>query len=185
MKITEFGGEEEVVAQKSTDIDLEDISNKKGQVGKASIEDIMLAIADIKGDPALGEKLFTQQGCVACHSLKKSEPMKGPFMGQIGSIMTRDQIAESILKPNASISQGFASVVITAKGNKSYAGFVSEESADKIVMRNIAGQVFTINTADVISRQELETSMMPMGLANALSYEEFAALVTFLAGQKK
>ncbi|MEZ4850177.1 MAG: PQQ-dependent sugar dehydrogenase [Bacteroidia bacterium] len=185
MKISEFGGEEEVVAQKSTDIDLEDISNKKGQVGEASIEDIMLAIADIKGDPALGEKLFTQQGCVACHSLKKSEPMKGPFMGQIGSIMTRDQIAESILKPNASISQGFASVVITAKGNKSYAGFVSEESADKVVMRNIAGQVFTINTEDIISREELKTSMMPMGLANALSYEEFAALVTFLAGQKR
>ncbi len=28
-------------------------------------------------------------------------------MGQIGSIMNREQIAESILKPNASISQGF------------------------------------------------------------------------------
>ena len=106
-------------------------------------------------------------------------------MGQIGSIMNREQIAESILKPNASISQGFASVLITAKGDKSYMGFVSEESADKVVMRNIAGEVFTIKTSDILSRKELETSMMPAGLANSLSYEEFASLITFLSQQKK
>jgi hypothetical protein len=28
-------------------------------------------------------------------------------------------------------------------------------------------------------------SMMPPGLANALSYEEFASLITFLSQQKK
>ncbi|MEZ5042811.1 MAG: hypothetical protein R2828_23150 [Saprospiraceae bacterium] len=184
MGIEAFGGEEEDVVLADNDINLGQISNKKGQVGKASIEDVMLAIADIKGDPIAGAKLFTQQGCVACHSLRKSEPLKGPFMGQVGSIMTRDQIAESILKPNASISQGFASVVITAKGDKSYVGFISEESAEKVVIRNIAGHVFTIKTEDILTREELEMSMMPSGLANALSYEEFAALVTFLSQQK-
>jgi len=111
--------------------------------------------------------------------------MKGPFMGQIGSIMNREQIAESILKPNASISQGFASVVIEAKGDKTYMGFVTQESAAKVVMRDITGQLYTIKTADIISRRELEDSMMPTGLANSLSYEEFASLITFLSQQKK
>ena len=106
-------------------------------------------------------------------------------MGQIGSIMNREQIAESILKPNASISQGFATVFITAKGNKSYTGFVTEESSTRLVLRDIAGQVYTLKTADILSRKEMETSMMPPGLANALSYEEFASLVTFLSQQKK
>ena len=185
MEITEFGGEEVVAANEETKVDLEKIRNQKGQVGKASIEDVMLAMAKIKGDAALGKTLFTQQGCIACHSLSKSETMKGPFMGQIGSIMNREQIAESILKPNASISQGFATVLITAKGNKSYMGFVSEESASKVVMRNITGEVFTIKTSDILTRKEQETSMMPSGLANALSYEEFASLITFLSQQKK
>ncbi|MGM9507780.1 DUF7133 domain-containing protein [Larkinella sp. GY13] len=185
MEITEFGGEEVVAANEETKVDLEKIRNQKGQVGKASIEDVMLAMAKIKGDAALGKTLFTQQGCIACHSLSKSEPMKGPFMGQIGSIMNREQIAESILKPNASISQGFATVLITAKGNKTYMGFVSEESASKVVMRNITGEVFTIKTSDILTRKEQETSMMPSGLANALSYEEFASLITFLSQQKK
>ncbi|SOD81856.1 DUF7133 domain-containing protein [Spirosoma fluviale] len=184
LDIAEFGVEEPVAVQQENKVDLEKIRSKKGQVGEASIEDVMLAMAKLPGDAALGKTLFTQQGCVACHSLSKSETMKGPFMGQIGSIMNREQIAESILKPNASISQGFASVSVTAKGNKSYTGFITEESATRLVMRDITGQVYTIKKADVLSRKELDSSMMPTGLANALSYDEFASLITFLSQQK-
>ncbi|RWY50182.1 DUF7133 domain-containing protein [Mucilaginibacter gilvus] len=184
MEILAFGGEEKVPVVKEAKIDLEKIRNKKGQIGKSSIEDIMLALAKIKGDPLKGKALFAQQGCIACHSIKKGEKLKGPFMGQIGSIMTRQQIAESVLKPSASISQGFATVTITAKGNKTYMGFITEESAQKVVMRDIGGNVYTVKAADILSRKEMKTSMMPTGLANALSYEEFASLVTFLSLQK-
>jgi putative heme-binding domain-containing protein len=185
MDITEFGGDEVLAVKEEVKVDLEKIRNKKGQVGESSIEDVMLAMAKIPGNAALGKELFTQQGCIACHSISKGEAMKGPFMGQIGSIMNREQIAESILKPNASISQGFASVLINAKGDKSYMGFVTSESADRLVLRDITGQVYTIKTKDIISRQELEDSMMPSGLANSLSYEELASLITFLYEQKK
>ncbi|KAA5542448.1 DUF7133 domain-containing protein [Adhaeribacter rhizoryzae] len=185
MGIVEFGGEETVATTEEVKVDLEKIRNQKGQIGKSSIEDVMLAMAKIKGDPIKGKALFAQQGCIACHSLSRSETQKGPFMGQIGSIMNREQIAESILKPNASISQGFASVLVNTKKGQSIMGFVSEETADKIVMRNIAGQVFTVKTNEIASRKELETSMMPAGLANSLSYEEFASLITFLSQQKK
>ncbi len=185
MEIPEFSVEEKPVAKVEDKIDLEKIRNKKGQIGESSIEDIMLAMAKIKGNPALGKGIFTKQGCVACHSLSKGEPLKGPFMGQIGSIMSREHIAESILKPNASISQGFATVMITTKDDKTYMGFVTAETAGKVTLRDIAGQVSNIKTSDIATRKELETSMMPEGLANSLSYEEFASLITFLSEQKK
>lgn len=186
MGIAEFGGEEktELARVKEPEINLNEIKNKKGQIGKSSIEDIMLSLDDVKGNAVLGEQLFTRQGCVACHSLKASEPMKGPFMGQIGSIMSKEQIAESILKPNASISQGFSSVMITANNGKVYSGFVTGESGGVVKMRNIIGQEFTIREADIKNREELENSMMPTGLANSMSYEEFASLVEFLSNQK-
>ena len=38
------------------------------------------------GDPARGAELFQRQGCNLCHALRADEPMKGPFMGQIGAI---------------------------------------------------------------------------------------------------
>ena len=59
-------------------------------------------------------------------------------MGQVGAILSRDQIAESILKPNASISQGFATVSILTKDNKSLVGFITSENADAIEMRDIS-----------------------------------------------
>ena len=185
MGITEFGGEFSVTEIiEEPDFDLEKIKNQKGQVGESSIEDILLAMQEVKGDAVKGAAIFQKQGCKACHSISADEQMKGPFMGQIGSIMSREQIAESILKPNASISQGFATVMIDTKDDKSYVGFVTAESAERIVIRNIAGQAFTILADNIKERTELETSMMPSGLANALSYEEFASLITYLSEQK-
>lgn len=163
--------------------DLDEIRNKKGQIGKASIEDVMLALDKIKGDPDEGKKLFVKQGCQTCHNVEPDDVMKGPFMGQIGSIMNRHQIAESILKPSASISQGFGTVQIRTGNEKIYVGFVTEESADELVIRNIAGTATTLKKADIKDRHELESSMMPTGLANSLSYQEFASLVDFLKNQ--
>ncbi len=187
MSIVQFGGndkEEEMKAEEPI-VDLDKIRNKKGQIGESSTEDIMLAMDKIKGDPAKGRQLFIRQGCIACHTLDKGETMKGPFMGQIGSIMTRKQIAESILKPNASISQGFSTVRIDTRDGKIVIGFITGESADKIVLRDISGAVHTVNTNNIKKREEQKNSIMPAGLANALSYDEFAALITYLSQQKK
>ena len=165
-------------------VDLEKIKNKKGQIGEASIEDIMIALKSIKGDPEKGKEIFKTQACFTCHSVSSSEVMKGPFMGQIGSIMNREQIAESILKPNASISQGFSTVQIQTKGGDNYVGFVTQESATDLTIRNIAGIATQLKKSDIAERKELETSMMPSGLVNALSYEEMASLVVYLEQQK-
>ena len=185
LNISEFGMPEEAIADEETsNVNLTEIASERGQVGRSSIEDVMLAIDEIEPDTALGRQLFTQQGCEVCHNLNMDEVMKGPFMGQVGGIMSRDQIAEAILKPNASISQGFATVLIVTNDGESYLGFVSEESADRVTMRNIAGQVFTISADNIQSRQEIENSMMPEGLTNSLSHAEFASLVGFLSMQR-
>ncbi len=184
MEIEELGTVTVEETEEESKVDLEEIKSKRGQVGKSSIEDVILAVSEIKGDVEKGKQLFTSQGCIACHSISKGETMKGPFMGQIGSIMNRDQISESILKPNASISQGFASFLIKTKDGKPYMGFVTAESADKITIRDITGQATELEKSNIESREEMENSMMPMGLANALSFEELASLVTYLQSQK-
>lgn len=182
--IEQFGELEERKPKEDLPVaDLEKIQNRKGQIGKSSIEDVMLALGRIKGDVDEGAKLFVSQGCQTCHNIKREAVMKGPYMGQIGSIMNREQIAESILKPNASISQGFTTVQIRTEDEKIYVGFVTEESADELTIRNIAGIPTTLKTKDIKERKELESSMMPAGLANALSYKEFASLVDFLKNQ--
>jgi mono/diheme cytochrome c family protein len=44
-----------------------------------SIEDISIALGEIKGNLSKGPALFDKQGCVACHALKKDEVQKGPL----------------------------------------------------------------------------------------------------------
>lgn len=174
----------EVAREEAARVDLEAIRKKKGQVGESSIEDIMLALQKIEGVPEEGAEIYLRQGCGACHSVSAGEVMKGPFMGQIGSIMNREQIIESIINPNASISQGFASVEVRTKNGDTHVGFITEESVDKLVLRNIAGVATEIKTKDIANRQRLDYSMMPTGLANSLSYEELASLVAYLEMQK-
>ena len=185
MDLPELGNAPMVAVKDESKVDLEAIRNKKGQIGNASIEDVMLAMVKIKGNSILGNTVFNKQGCPVCHSVKAGESLKGPYMGQIGAIMNREQIAESILKPNASISQGFVSVLISTKNKKEYMGFIASESPDRITLRDITGQITTIKTSDIASRKELENSMMPTGLTNELSYEEFASLITYLSEMKK
>jgi putative heme-binding domain-containing protein len=184
MEIEELGTVTVQEVAEETKVDLDAIKSEKGQVGKSSIEDVILAMAEIKGDAAKGKDLFTSQGCIACHTVDKGQTPKGPFMGQIGSIMNRDQITESILKPNASISQGFASFLIETNDGKSYVGFVTEESADGLTIRDVTGNATKLEKKNIKNREEMENSMMPSGLANALSFEELASLVSYLQAQK-
>ena len=165
-------------------VDLASIAAKKGQIGKMSIEDVLLILKKAKGDEAKGREVFSRQGCIVCHTTEKGQPLKGPFMGQVGAVLSPEQIAESILKPNASISQGFATVQVTTRDKKAYVGFVTAQSAEAIEIRDIAGKASRVKVDNIKERKELEISMMPAGLADALSIEEFASLVAFLSSQK-
>ena len=181
----EAGSKEQKTTVSKVEVDFSKIAAKKGAVGQMAIEDLLIAIGKVKGDPSKGQKLYMQQGCFACHSLNAGDPLKGPHLGQIGAILDRQALAMSIVKPNDRISQGFATFNIKTKDGKVLQGFVSKETADQIEIRNIVGQIFTIPTANIVERKEDHKSMMPEGLVNALSIEEFASLLTFLQSKKK
>ncbi len=165
-------------------VDLAKISAQKGAVATTALEDLILSLDKLPPNPALGERLFTQQGCMACHALQGGGASLGPFMGQIGAIMNPAQIATAILRPNDTISQGFQTVMLTMKDGTARMGFATETTAEKIVLRDMTGAVATVLTADIKEDKHLPASMMPEGLANALSLEEFAALVHYLAAKK-
>ena len=99
--------------------------------------------------------------------------------------MNAEKIALSIIRPTAEISQGFKTVSITTKKGGAHVGFVTKRLSDQIEIRDIAGQVTLLNPAEVASETLLPISMMPAGLANGMSIEDFASLVHFLAAQKQ
>ena len=109
---------------------------------------------------------------------------KGPYLGSAGSKFTRDYLVESVLNPNAVVSQGFQTTMITTKKGTPHMGFIVNEADGVIELRNIAGVATKIKRADVKEQKAMPQSMMPPGLAGALTLEQFNSLVDYMASLK-
>jgi len=133
-----------------------------------------------RGNVKNGQRLFTQQGCVACHAVDPAAEQKGPYLGAAGAKFPREYLIESILDPNKVVAQGFQTSVFQMKDDSEQMGFVTAEADGVVTLRNIAGQVSKIKRADVRNERHLPQSMMPAGLAAGLTVEEFTSLVEYL-----
>ncbi len=148
-------------------------------------EDAVAAIMKTTGDVGLGQQLFSRQSCVTCHAASLEEPQKGPYLGNIAKTYNRADLAASILDPQKTIAQGFATEMFTLKDGTGQMGFVTFESADQVKVRNIAGQESVWKTADIAKRDKLPVSMMPPGLVSNLTIREFASLLDYLESLSK
>ncbi|MFT4586053.1 MAG: putative membrane-bound dehydrogenase-like protein [Limisphaerales bacterium] len=148
-------------------------------------EAVLDAIMKIKGDPKFGAMLFRRQICVNCHTTDPGEELKGPYLGNITSIYKRRDLGIAILQPNASLAQGFASVRIETKDGEEVAGFVTQEIATEVILRDITGNRHVIKKSDIAKREETKLSMMPEGLAGNLTVEDLASLIAYLESLNK
>jgi len=143
-------------------------------------DDVVATALKQKADPVVGEQLFLKMDCTKCHTLRQEEPLKGPFLGHIASTYKRKELAEAVILPSKSISQGFATNQFILDDGRVITGFVVTEAADKVIVRNIEGKEFEIPTASIEERIKQTISMMPEGQAKKLTLGEFISLVDFL-----
>jgi putative heme-binding domain-containing protein len=96
-------------------------------------------------------------------------------------------LTESIIKPNAKISQGFETQWFKLKADEDeiIEGFVTREAGNELELRNAAGVAQIIKTADILRRGKRETSIMPEGLVNTLTPQELADMLEYLGSLKK
>ncbi len=157
-------------------------SGKK--VGELPPAEVTKHAMESKGDAAAGARLFTAQGCIACHAIDLKAEQKGPYLGAAGAKFTRDYLIDSILDPNKVVAQGFRTAVFQMKDGSAKMGFVTSEADGVVSLRDIAGQASKLNRADVKEETELPNSMMPPGLAGPLTLEEFTSLIEYLVSLK-
>ena len=160
-------------------------ADKTPKLDTLKIEEALAQSIKLKGDPTLGEAVFIKAACATCHTVSQDQPQKGPYLGNIANTYRRNDLAESILNPNKTIAQGFASQLIVTKDEFEYTGFVTKEAADEVRLRDIAANEHTIKKSDIVERKTLPTSIMPPGLMNTFSVKEFASLLDYLEGLSK
>jgi putative heme-binding domain-containing protein len=149
-------------------------------IATLNVADVLKEATARKGDRARGEQLFTQAGCVACHTVRASDPLRGPFLGNISSLFRRRELAEAILEPSRTIAQGFVTHQFTMKNGSTITGFVTREGADAVSIRDIAGQATEIRLSDVAKREHLPISLMPAGLVGGFTVRDLAGLLDYL-----
>jgi len=115
-----------------------------------------------------------------CHTAKKDEPLKGPFLGNIADTYKRPELAEMILNPSKTLAQGFVTNFFTLKQGEPVMGFVVEEGAEQVTIRNQTGAEQKIAVSNIADRQKLPTSLMPPGLMNQMTIKDFASLLDYL-----
>ena len=146
-----------------------------------TIESVMEVLD--QGDPARGEWLFMgRKGpvCWTCHQVDGLGLNYGPDLSLIGE---RDDIrhwVESLLEPNAIVTEGFATQSVTTSDGGAYAGVLAEESDLALTLQQVTGDLMRIQKSKITSRTSLHTSLMP-SVATTLGARDVADLVSYLS----
>ena len=155
-------------------------SSASEQIGNLAYEDVLVSVAEMGGNPQEGRRYFVQQGCQTCHTVKEGEPLKGPHLGGIAERYSRRELAESIMRPNAHIAQGFSTHWFEMEDGTRHIGFIIRESGDEVEIGNPVGSVTVLDKDDIANRGQQEDSMMPSGLVQQLTPQQLASLITYL-----
>lgn len=149
-----------------------------------SYEDVVSQTVPISGDAKHGQRLFTRQGCVACHAVSQNEPLKGPLLLGISRRYQRRDLIESIVKPSAKIAQGFEGQLIATADGKVHTGFIVRESGEEVELRNVSGISTVLKKDEIEERTKSELSIMPVGLVDKLNVEQLASILAYLESLK-
>ncbi|MFD2937974.1 PVC-type heme-binding CxxCH protein [Spirosoma flavum] len=138
----------------------------------------------MNGDATRGVSVF-KNNCSICHQVNGEGMDFGPKLSEIGSKLPKEGQYLSILHPDAGISFGFEGWEVKFKDGSSMTGIVSSKTETDLQMKFPGGVVQNYKMADVVSMKQLEPSMMPSGLQEAMSTQELVDLVDYLASLKK
>ena len=152
---------------------------QKNIIAKLPYEVVVREASNASGDASLGAQLFERLACIKCHTTSKSEPLKGPFLGDITVRYKKPEIIESILRPNAQIEQGFVTTTVEMKDGSDYDGFIVRESGDELEIRNLAGAM-VLAKKDIVKRGTRKNPNYAEGLADQLTPQDLASLLACL-----
>jgi putative heme-binding domain-containing protein len=151
---------------------------------EATAAEVKAAVADVAalGDPARGEQVFRRKElqCLACHGIGGAGGQVGPDLTSIGASAPADYLVESILLPNKAVKEGFHALRVVTVDDKVHLGVKVRETPAELVLRTPEDKEVSIPVKDIAEKGNTR-SLMPDGLADTLTKQEFADLVRFLS----
>ncbi|MFB3133880.1 MAG: dehydrogenase, partial [Rhodothermales bacterium] len=119
--------------------------------------------------------------CATCHAIGGGGGEVGPDLSSIGVTAPMDYLIESLLKPEQAVKDGYALVRIVRQDGRLVTGLLARETGTALLVRDAAGNLTSVPTAQVRQREVLPGSLMPAGLTAQLDRDAFVDLVAFLS----
>ncbi len=136
-----------------------------------------------QGDEGRGRALFFGKAtCSTCHTTSEGGGNMGPDLTSIQKDRSVHDIIEAIVYPSVSFVREYETYQITT-GQGDFRGVIKERTPDMILLETAPGITIRINSEDLVSIEQLEVSMMPQGLDQLLTEDEFSDLMAFLLGK--
>ncbi len=136
-------------------------------------------IANLTGNAAAGQLLF-KASCSRCHVYNQKGVDVGPELTNVQRQLDKAGLIESIVYPNASITPGYESWLISTTTGQTYYGFIASETAQSLVVKGVTGQKHTIPVSAVSNRRRFANSLMPSVQTMNLSQQQIADITAYL-----
>jgi putative membrane-bound dehydrogenase-like protein len=139
------------------------------------------------GDAKAGRRVFFHPlvACAKCHRVQGRGGQAGPDLSVIGRAATKEKLIQSILHPSQDIGPLYLTHRIETRDGQSYDGLISGRGADGLVTLITADAKTVMIPGDkTLSDQTGKVSLMPEGLENSLTTQDFRDMLAFLLSLK-
>lgn len=137
-----------------------------------------------RGDAGRGRKVY-ETHCATCHQAGSIGKDFGPALTEIGDKLPREALLTSILDPNAGVSFDYLGESLVLSDGTQLSGIIISETDDLLTVKSQGAIVTRVDKKKILSREKVSGSLMPSGLASAMTRQELVDLVEFLTRLKK
>jgi putative heme-binding domain-containing protein len=136
------------------------------------------------GDAAQGKRLFNdlnKLACAKCHAVDGKTASVGPDLSTVGDKFAPAELIDAVLNPSAQIAIGYSTTIVTTKNGDVIDGIIKDATDNQITLAGVDAAAHTIRTSDIAERRVSNVSMMPEGLQNGVTLDEFADLTAYVS----
>ncbi|MDZ7694090.1 MAG: HEAT repeat domain-containing protein [Balneolaceae bacterium] len=137
------------------------------------------------GNAQEGAQIFYQNNaaqCIRCHAIGGRGGDVGPELANIGNLLNREQLLESLVDPGARIAPGYGSIAVTLENGETTQGILREETESYVVLQSSDGERQQIQKDRITERTNSPSAMYSM--SDILTKNQIRDLVEFLAQQR-
>ncbi len=136
-----------------------------------------------EGKPDKGKALFADikgLACAKCHVVAGEGGNIGPELSGIAARYPREELIASVLYPSAKIFSGYETVVVATADGRVLTGLIKSDNADGLEIQDAEGKRIKVAKADIEDRKTSDLSLMPNGIVEGITQQDFADLIAYL-----